>query len=365
MVSKLLAACCLVLIQLSFLNPVFCQEDFHQLDEPEQRRRLDRALSALRQENFHGALAIKLGNQSAEYHGFGRVEESGFSPELLQVDLLSITKTVTGAAIMKLVDDDRLSVEQPITDFFSGVPSDKTGITIHQLLTHSAGFRGSIGRDESEIDRDDYILDALDSRLRFEPGSDYNYSNVGFSLLASIIELVSDKTYEEFVREDLLPPGESLKLGYASTFDSNYSLLTRRGRDISEASWGHEVAYWNLIGNGGMVADMASALRFFELLTTGALLSAETTESVFTAHQQEFPDQSFYGYGVVIDEGRTYKRFRWHNGGNNRFNSWWSHHLDHDVLLFIASTGRFDADEAAQTVLSSLFRDSQSDSSVR
>lgn len=363
--SKLRASFFLFLMQASFLSPVFGQEDFHQLDEVEQRQRLDRAVSTLRQENFHGALAIKLGNRSADYYAFGRVEDLGFSPELLQVDLLSITKTVTGAAIMKLVDDGKLSVKQPITDFFSGVPSDKAGVTIHQLLTHSAGFRGSIGSDESEIGRDEYVLDALDSRLRFEPGSDYNYSNVGFSLLASIIELLSDKTYEEFIREDLLPPNENLKIGYADVFDSNYSLLTRRGRDISEASWGHEVAYWNLIGNGGMVANMSSALRFFELLTAGALLSVEATETLFTAHQQEFPDQSFYGYGVVIDEGRTYKRFRWHNGGNNRFNSWWSHHLDHDVILFIASTGRFDADEAAQLVLSSLFRDSLLEDSVR
>ena len=355
MTSKLFHISCSLLVHFCLCSLAYSQQEFHLLAEDEQRNRLEKAISGLREENFHGAVAIKVGDRPAEFYGFGRVEDEEFSPERLQVDLLSITKTVTAAAIMKLVNDSTVSVEQTLIEFFPDVPSDKANISIHHLLTHAAGFRGAIGRDEAEISRDEYVARAMESRLRFEPGSDYNYSNVGYSLLAAIIELTAQKTYEEFIREDLIPAGENLNLGYATVYNSGYSLRTRRGRDISDASWGHESPYWNLIGNGGLVADLGSAIRFLELLTNGALLSDDATENIFTAHQQEYPAESFYGYGVVIDEGATYKRFRWHNGGNNRFNSWWSHHVDHDILLFVASAGRFDADEAAQFILSNLF----------
>lgn len=335
---------------------LMAQTLFFTVPAEEQSSRVDHAIQSLQDAGFQGAIAIKIGGQAPRFAGFGRIKDRDFPPENLQVDLLSITKTVTASAVLKLVEQNQLSLEETLTEFFTDVPDDKATITVHQLLTHSAGFRDSLGSDNRIISRDDYIAKAMNSRLRFEPGSSYSYSNVGFSLLAAIIELQSGKSYEAFIRDQLLPKDESLRLGYHSVFDPDRSLLTGRGKDITAASWGQNQAYWHLIGNGGMVADVGSALRFFDLLTSSILLTQTSTTQLFTPHQQELPADSFYGYGVVIDEGPLAKRFHWHNGGNNNFTSWWSYHLDHKVLLFAAGTGRFTADDAASMLIRELFQ---------
>ena len=82
----------------------------------------------------------------------------------------SITKQFTGAAILKLAAQGKLRVTDPITRYFKDVPDDKTGITLHHLLTHSAGFADALGDDYQPISRDDFIHLALKSKLRSKPG---------------------------------------------------------------------------------------------------------------------------------------------------------------------------------------------------
>lgn len=71
------------------------------------------------------------------------------------------------------------------------------------------------------------------------------YSNAGYSLLAAIIETCSDKPYEAFLRDDLLPRNGDPAIGYSSVFESRHSLRTGGGQDVAEASWGHDRPFWN------------------------------------------------------------------------------------------------------------------------
>jgi CubicO group peptidase (beta-lactamase class C family) len=104
--------------------------------------------------------------------------------------IASLTKPVTCAGIMVLVDDGRLAVIDPIEKYlpeFKGV-SPKRPITIHDLMTHTSGLP-----DKGET-------------LRFEPGTGWNYSNRGYELLGKIITAVSGKPYDKFLEEKLFAP---------------------------------------------------------------------------------------------------------------------------------------------------------------
>lgn len=116
-------------------------------------------------------------------------------------DMGSITKAMTATAIMLLEQEHQLSVDDPLTKYFDDVPADKQSITLAQLLTHTAGIVDLTGGDYDQVSREQLIHDALHSPLVSKPGAEWHYSNAGYSLLAAVIEKVSGRPYETFMRE--------------------------------------------------------------------------------------------------------------------------------------------------------------------
>ena len=122
----------------------------------------------------------------------------------------SVTKQFTAAAILKLEEQGSSA---PIGRFI-GAPADKAGITLHQLLTHTAGLPVYTGDDFEPAGRDETVAKMLAAPLRFPPGSDFAYSNAGYSLLAAIVVLASGEGYEEFLRANLFTPAGLEATGY-------------------------------------------------------------------------------------------------------------------------------------------------------
>jgi CubicO group peptidase (beta-lactamase class C family) len=134
---------------------------------------------------FSGSVLVAKDNQILLAQGYGmsdKEKEIPFTAETVS-SIGSVTKQFTGAGILKLQMMGKLSVKDPITQYFPDVPKDKKGITLHHLLTHTAGFPGAIGPDFDPITREEFIQLAMQTPLKREPGTLYEYSNVGYSLL--------------------------------------------------------------------------------------------------------------------------------------------------------------------------------------
>ncbi|MDP6537895.1 MAG: serine hydrolase domain-containing protein [Gammaproteobacteria bacterium] len=339
-----------ILVILSGSMAFFLAVSSSAQNEMDLAANFDAATQALQQSRFDGVAAITVADQDPKFYKFGSVGELAPAAESIQVDLGSISKTVTAAAILKLVETGRLSLHQSLAELLNDVPVDKAAITVHQLLTHSAGFQDAIGSDEEVISRDAYLRRALSSGLRFEPGTSYSYSNVGYSLLAAIIELTTEKSYQQFLLEDLLADAMELSIAYSAVYDPELSIRDNRGRGIAEASWGNETAHWHLIGNGGLVSSTADILAFLDSLLAGQIVSAESVELMLTPHVKEVPDETYYGYGLVVDASEDWGRFFWHNGGNGIFSTRWTYLADYELLVFTATVGRPDADRVARGI---------------
>lgn len=113
--------------------------------------------------------------------------------QLYTIDMVScigsVTKQFTGAAIVKLEMMGKLKTSDPISKYLPGVPDDKRDITIHQLLTHTAGVSGDQGgSDEEPIARDVLVARVLAQPLVRKPGEGFEYSNEGYSLAGAIVE---------------------------------------------------------------------------------------------------------------------------------------------------------------------------------
>ena len=317
----------------------------------------DAIFEKLEDRGFQGLVAISDEHGEVVYSAIGTASlVNTHSAEEILIDIGSITKTLTATAILKLIDAGEISSSDRLSQFFSDLPEDKAEITVHQLLTHSAGFPGFLASDDSGLSKNDFLNRAFAVELMFNPGEGYAYSNVGYSLAAAIIEKVSGKSYEQYVREDLFEGERPSSVGYEAAFDPSRSLLTQSGKDIASFSWGGS-SHWALIGNGGLVATAKDIIEFRQKYSAGEIVSnaaISLAQAPLVREGENAP--SHYGYGMVVEDHPWFGRIYWHNGGNEQFSANWTHYVDAGYIVFTASnTPEFNADLAGLVIAESIF----------
>jgi len=237
-------------------------------------------------------------------------------------DVMSMTKQFTAAAVLKLQMMGRLRVSDRISRFVDDVPTDKRAITVQQLLTHTAGLVEGLGDDYTRTSRGALISQALASDLRWPPGTRYLYSNVGYSLLAAIVEVASGEGYEEFLAHHLFEPAGMTSTGYvlpdweSATVAVEYDEGDRpQGRPFDHP-WAADGPYWNLRGNGGLLSTARDLFRWSQALEGDEVLDEPAKRQLFRPRVREGVNaDSRYAYGWVVLE-TPYGPAQWHNGGN-------------------------------------------------
>ena len=279
--------------------------------------------------NFSGGLLIIKDGKKIFSKGYGwanKEKKIPFSPFTL-ASMGSITKAFTAAAIMKLSEQGKLSVNDPLKKFFPDVPADKANITIHQLLTHSSGFHEFLkddGGDYEKIETDGFLKRAFAEPLSFMPGEKAIYTNVGMSILGIIIEKVSGMGYENYLRQNLLEPNNIKGIAYHATNAQNDNIAHGylNGKDWGKipqhiAAVGNE-PYWNLKANGGLEASLNDMFLWANAFTNSTILSETSIQKMFTAHilEEGYGGQSSFGYGCNIGKSRRDTKMI-DNGGSN------------------------------------------------
>jgi CubicO group peptidase (beta-lactamase class C family) len=316
------------------------------LADAELTARLERYLDAAAAEGFTGAVLVARGGKVLVERGYGLADPGREIPVSAATVFTtgSITKQFTAAAVLKLEERGKLSVANPISSYFDGVPADKASITIHHLLSHQAGFPGAIGDDRERIGRDEFVRQALATPLLFAPGTGYEYSNVGFSLAAAIVEKVSGQSYESFLRETLWLP--------AGMRDTGYNLPAwaperhAHGQRPDGADWGTEPGNffadgppgWHLLGNGGVLSTTGDMLRWHRALAGDAILTPASKAKMY-ARQVDEGGGTWYGYGWSI-EPTPWGEMVTHNGGNPFFFADYLRFLDSDVVVYFTTSSR-------------------------
>ena len=291
---------------------------------------IDTYLTKLSQEkNFSGGLLIIKDGKQIFCKGYGwanKEQKIPFNPRTL-ASMGSITKAFTATAIMKLVEQHKLSVSDPLKKFFPPVPADKAGITIHQLLTHSSGFHEFLendGGDYAKIETNEFLKKAFSNPLAFKPGEKAVYTNVGMSILAIIIEQVSGLGYEQYLKKYLFEPSGIHQIGYHYPPEATDTIAHgyQNGMDWGTIAQHLEQAgggpYWNLKGNGGLEASLNDMYLWANAFTKRTILHDSSITKMFTPHVQEegYNGNSFFGYGCNISRSRRNTTVI-SNGGSN------------------------------------------------
>ncbi|MGW3769568.1 serine hydrolase domain-containing protein [Actinomadura verrucosospora] len=311
-------------------------------------RYLDRTLP----EGPGGTVVAARGAELAHCKGFGLADRAAGTPATCDTvyDVMSITKQFTAAAIMKLETMGKLRTTDRISTILGPVPADKRGITLHHLLTHTAGLAEGLGDDYERVSRDEMLSKALKSKLVSRPGAEFHYSNTGFSVLAAIVEKVSGTSYERFLATHLFAPAGMTHTGYvlpkfsraevAVEYDENG---VSQGRP-SDHPWASDGPYWYLRGNGGMLSTGRDMFKWHRALLGDTILSAAAKAKMFEPHARIPGTEAAYGYGWGVLHTKD-GRVAWHNGGNDWSFASYSRILRDGTMIYWVTNQASQADK--------------------
>lgn len=159
-----------------------------------------------------GLLAVATSRETVRCEGYGPAGRIGDDGIYL---LASITKPVVGTAIMQLVEEGRLLVDDPVVRYIPEFAvNGKSGVKVWHLMTHTSGLDEGYQSEQPSADQrpPDVPLDELDLRraigtyLKFPPGSRWEYCNVGFRILGELIRRLAGKPYQEYLQERVFTP---------------------------------------------------------------------------------------------------------------------------------------------------------------
>lgn len=315
--------------------------------------RLDKVWRRASAAGFSGvALVRHQGRELGRFAAGLRDREQG-RPNTLDTafDIGSITKQFTGAAIMRLHEQGRLDLQASLGELFEGVPADKAAITVHQLLTHTAGFAGALGDDAEPIEREAYLERAWSRPLSAYPGTLHWYSNAGYSILGAIVERLTGSAYEAHLVEELLRPAGIQHTGYLSPVWDRSKVAVGYLEDEIDDPLARPHApdgyYGNLRANGGLLSTAADLTRWSDALLGGEVLGPDALTLYLTPHVPEgLGSDGHYAYGWGLQDTEV-GRLVSHTGGNNFFFADVRQYVDADLLVIVLAN---EANLAAETL---------------
>ena len=339
---------------------------------------IDAIFSPLANANSPGlAVVVRKDGHTAFERGYGVRELRSYAKIDAQTNfrLASCSKQFTAMSIMLLVHDGKLRYEDKLTDVFPDFPSYGRAITIRDLLNHTSGLpdyedlmlAAETARNSSLWTPTHQIQDAEVPRLlkqektgKFEPGTQWNYSNSGYVVLGLVVAKISGKPFREFLHERIfLPLGMSQTIAY------------QKGQnEVANRAYGHskEGNTWKetdqsptsaTLGDGGIYSSLADLSKWDEALVQHTLLSENemqagmTPAQLTTGAKPQWPADSdrpegmpvSYGFGWFLDPYRNHSRM-WHYGDTIGFHTY-IERFPADRLTVIVLCNRTDLDPEA------------------
>ncbi|WP_288435264.1 serine hydrolase domain-containing protein [uncultured Chryseobacterium sp.] len=295
------------------------QTNLNSLNQEKKREEIDAIIQAFAGINkFNGTAFVHYQNKNIfeKSYGWQDAEKKIPNQDKSVYQIASLTKSFTALMVVKLSEEGKLSVKDPIAKFIPDYPRGNE-ITIEHLLTHTSGIYEILRNKEffnmlptgKSITKDQELSFFENEPLDFEPGSQFSYSNSGYIVLGMIIEKVTGLSYENAVRKNILEPLKMIHTGFDySALKSPYktvpySYISKTKREKANV--------WNstLTGPAGQIYSTVEDLyRYYMGLRDYKIVSKEAFKKATT------PYLSGYGYGWFIDD--LYGKKLINHGGN-------------------------------------------------
>ncbi|RAV28880.1 DUF819 family protein [Sinomicrobium soli] len=297
-------------------------------------QQLDRFFTTLyNQKMFNGAVAVKKEGKLIFKKGYGFAnlkQQTPFTPGTA-MEIASVSKQFTAAAVMLLQQRQLLDINQPVQAYL-GEDFPYPGITVRHLLTHTSGLPDyePYFRQHWDTTRIAYNADITayfstqKPHLESTPGTRYHYSNSGYMFLAEVVHRVSGQPLDQFLREHVFERTgmdssgfyERDSIWHLDHYAPGYRLDTENCSLVNPETLPGKFYYHFLsgrLGPGRLSSSVDDLIRWDSILYTDKLLNAESKALAFTPHPPS-GDDSDYGFGWHVQENDSLGKIVYHTG---------------------------------------------------
>lgn len=257
-----------------------------------------------------------------------------------EFELASVTKTFTGVAIMQLIENGKLSLDDNVKKFFPEFPYE--GITVRLLLSHRSGmmnyvyFTDNIWKEKmkpmSNMDVMRLIAEHKPARYA-APDTRFHYNNSNYMVLAAIIEKVTGKPYADYMMTNVFKPA-----GMKNTHVYSTTVYKKPPVDVvgHDRTWRYSVVQNFLdgpVGDKGIYSTIHDLLLYDNALRSGRLLKKESLDSAYKGRNKPVNGHFNYGYGWRVFEGDKNRRVVYHTGWWHGFRHIYVRDLDKKIVV--------------------------------
>jgi CubicO group peptidase (beta-lactamase class C family) len=271
--------------------------------------------------------------------------------------LASFTKQFTAACIMLLVHDGKLHYDDHLTDIFPEFPAYGKSITVRNLLNHTSGLpdyedllmQQYPNTPEEKVPQilDAGVLKLLEQQTsgKFVPGSQWEYSNSGYAVLAMIVERISGKSFGQFLQDRIFTP---LKMTNTLAYEKGKNEVPHRAYGHTKLGQSDKEGWREtdqsptsaVLGDGGIYSSLDDLAKWDRALREHTLLSEAEMQPALNPVQPTGPAKSpegatvSYGFGWFLDPYRSHKRM-WHDGETIGFRTTIQRFPDENLTIIV------------------------------
>lgn len=289
-----------------------------------------------KQRQFNGNILFAENDQiiTNKSYGFANFQEKEKLTQNHSFQLASVSKPFTAIAILQLIENGILTLNDTVEKFLPNFPYK--GITIHQLLSHRSGLSqythfcdspDSIWPDKNKTINNNDVIEII-SKIKplknYPPNRRYYYCNTNFLLLASIVEKVTGITFREYLKSNIFSP---LGMNHTVLYDrTNFEELILPTQGYENRTPWEDVYLNGVVGDKGIYSTTLDMFLFDQALNQNILINDSLKKLAFSKMNKDYHQNKNYGYGFRLKTHNKFGKIVYHTG-------WWKGYTSYFIKI--------------------------------
>lgn len=317
------------------------------------RSKLDSLLKRIhKRHDFHGAVLVAKNKKIVYQNQIGTAD---FKKKTLLnkesvFQLASVSKQFTAAAIMLLQQRNQLKLTDTVNTYFPNFPYK--AVTIKTLLNHTGGLPKYFWIAEHKWQQKKApsnnemmeLLTTSNVQRFFKPGRNFDYSNTGYFVLASIVEKISGTSFSSFLKQNIFEPLQ-MKNSYVYSFENDSIRDNQLDGYRLHRGWRHvkipSTVNDAIVGDKNVYTTAEDLFKWTQGLNSGNLLTKKSLALMFTKGETIYGRKVPYGFGFRIDNKN--KNSIYHYGKWNGFSTGLTTYLEDDLVVIVLEHTSYNA----------------------
>lgn len=325
---------CLLNISLCIICSCTWEKTSHNADFRKQLE--DLILNFHLRGEFDGVILVGDTNEVIFQEAYGFSNRDGRIP--LQIEsqfyLASVSKQFTASAILLLLQQGKVSLDQEIVKYLPELPVIYRSITFRHLLNHTSGIPDYYNFTEpwDGFTNADVLRKLISiHHLEFEPGARYTYSNSGYVLLSILVSRISEMRFAEFLMLNALDKaGLKETIVFDEYADEPHYRVKGYGPDSTLTDYTYRTT-----GGGGIFSSAGDLYQWHRTLLNGKVLKPDILKKAYQPCILKNDSIVYYGFGWNLDPEDPYHV--WHSGELEGFRTWFDRRLDNGQVIILLS----------------------------